>query len=62
MVFDLGLNGLVGFAWMRASLMDLVNMTLKLVFATEVNVMIFAFEIWAFQVSGLDAMFGHGVT
>ena len=61
MVFDLGLDGLVRFAGTRSSLMDLVDMALELVFATEVDVMVFAFDKWAFQVFGLDAMLGRGV-
>ena len=58
MVFDLGLDCLVRFSGMRTSRMDLVDMTLKLVFATEVNVMVFAAGYWAFKVFGLDAMLG----
>ena len=44
MVRDFGLDGLDRFGGMRNSLMDLFDMTLELVFATEVNVMVFAFE------------------
>ena len=56
LVFDLGLNGLVRLGGMRTSLMDLFDMALELVFATEINEMVSAAEHWAFEVFGFDTM------
>ena len=57
----LGRDSLVRLGWLKHSSMDFLAMTLELVFATKVDLVIFAARVRASEILGLDAMDGRGM-
>lgn len=57
----LGLDGLVGLARLKLSLVGVLVVTLELVHAGKADLVVFAAKSWAFEAFGLDAMLGRGV-
>lgn len=57
----LGLDGLVGLARLKLSLVGVLVVTLELVLAGKADLVVFAAKSWAFEAFGLDAMLGRGV-
>lgn len=57
-IFDLGLDGLVRFAGLRFSLMDVLMVPRELVLASKTGLVVFAVKDRTFEDLGLDAMLG----